>query len=227
MQENVFLGKDNKEDLVQLRAKYRAEPSDSFAIELVAEYNEQDTEGRNFFAIAKPASNSVFLGPNEVPAEAIVGAYTAPTCGVTSIDDSADEYCSDQMDDINRVITALGATLDWEFGNHTLRSLTSYRESDQDLGVQEFSRLIPPPVASQQQGKHEIGPDLAGVPPELELRWCARIHRWNLLLGLLLRHHAAEHEFWRSHRSGRLQRLHSGWQFLSGSALCSRRNQEA
>jgi len=131
IQKNLYYNKDNVDKNYAARLRYLYEPSDNLSINLIADYNDRDREGPNAFTMiyAVPGSSSEESAANGgfTPEEGNQDSYTSYT-------EAKPTY---QIENYG-----LSAQIDYTVADHTLTSITAYR--DQTRGP-DFSSVFPYP----------------------------------------------------------------------------------
>ena len=137
---NRLYGEEDENDLTSLRVRFRTEPSEDLLIDLFAEYH-NSTGSDQFFNLGVAPKYPVFAGPNMIPPAAQLAAMTAcGDAGPFEVTTHARVYCSEKRTWLERSWMSLGAIVDWNMGDHTLTSVTSYRKKDHDDQYRNYSR---------------------------------------------------------------------------------------
>ncbi|MGC3980450.1 MAG: TonB-dependent receptor [Steroidobacteraceae bacterium] len=137
LQRNMYLQRDNKIKDWSFRARYLLKPTDSVSINLIGDYNKDDKDGTDFFALAKAPTN---------PASAAVQS----ACGVTILE-SAQQYCAARMPEESIKNFGVSAIVDWKQDGFSLTSLTGYRDRKRDQPYLDYTRAVGVPSAVDQQ----------------------------------------------------------------------------
>ena len=139
---NVLRDQEDEDDVTSLRVRYRLQPSDALSIDLIAEYHDKAGHD-NFFNYAIPPTVAIRapwgapLSP-EAQLRFIAGCGDA---GPYEVEPSARAYCIEGNTRLEKQWSALGAIIDWDVADHTLTSVTSYREKDLNNVYRNYSRV--------------------------------------------------------------------------------------
>ncbi|MEY4269568.1 MAG: hypothetical protein RLZZ58_784 [Pseudomonadota bacterium] len=181
LQRSTTTGKDNEIADLGVRLRALIEPSDTFKINLSAEYGQEKSDGQTFFAIAvRPNSTTPFGPPGATLGGISAGAYlgAAPGCAMTVISERAEEYCEALPTDMKLSIGAVSAVIDAELSDSvTLTSVTSYRERTFLQFSRDFSRISSAPAARQERTRE----DSRGFSQELRANFA--VDNFDLVVG--------------------------------------------
>mgnify|MGYP000046816031 CR=1 FL=1 len=142
LQRNVFLNQDNQADEASYRIRYRNAELDYLNVDIIAEFNKQEFDGTNFFA---PAITPTL--------ESSLTNYQG--CGLTDIQRRAKDYCAEDMSQESRENKGLSAIVSWSLDEHTLTSVTAYKEKTVEEKLRNYSRRIGVPVAVMANNREE------------------------------------------------------------------------
>ena len=137
LQRNIVLDQDNVTEEQSYRIRYRNEAREDLMVDLIGEYNLQDFDGVNFFAPA--------IAPTFAPS---IGNYTA--CGLTDIQPDAREYCAEKMSQEKRETMSLSAIVNWHIPDHTLTSVTAYKEKNIETIHRNYTSRVGAPTAVRE-----------------------------------------------------------------------------
>jgi iron complex outermembrane recepter protein len=144
LQRSTTTGKDNKISDYGLRAKALLMPSETFTVNINAEYAKDIQDGHTFFAIAvTPNSTAPFGPPGGTRGGISAAAFLNPTgCAMPVINARAEFYCENLPSYTTLTVGGLSAAIDWEVNdNLTLSSVTGYRQRNFKSYRRDFSRI--------------------------------------------------------------------------------------
>jgi iron complex outermembrane recepter protein len=153
---------DNRQTDYGFRVKALLMPSETFTVNIAAEYGESIQDGQNFFALAVAPNSAVIFDPPGPPPPGALGtlstaAYTAAAgCAMPVISQRAEYYCEGTPSFIALTIGGLSAVVDWELSdNVTLTSVTGYKERAFKQHTRDFSRLSTAASARQERTQED------------------------------------------------------------------------
>ncbi len=126
IQKNLYYDKDQVDKNYGVRARYLYSPSDALSINLIADYNDRDEKGPNAFTLiyAVPGSSTAESAAN--------GGYTAEEGNQDSYTDAKVRRQKENY--------GLSAQIDYTIADHTLTSITAYRDLTEGP---DFSSVFP------------------------------------------------------------------------------------
>ena len=132
--ENVYNNEEQKDRNYGVRARYLYEPSEKLTVNLIADYNRRRETGPRLFTILDVVPGSV-------------ADLSLQYAGITPKEGSQENY----LEDDNKVLRqsknyGISAQIDYTIADHTLTSITAYREQDNgpDHDIYIF---FPPPIS--------------------------------------------------------------------------------
>jgi iron complex outermembrane recepter protein len=156
LQRSTTTGDNEIKDFgVRLRALLL--PSETFTVNLSAEYGKSESDGQTFFGLAiAPNSTTPFGPPGATLGGISTGAHLGAGCSMTIISPRAEQYCELEPSSISTEVGALTATVDWEFSDtFSLTSVTNYRERTFKQFRRDFSRQGNVPSARQERTEED------------------------------------------------------------------------
>jgi iron complex outermembrane recepter protein len=168
LQRSATTGLDNKITDYGFRAKALLMPSDTFTVNLTAEYAKEVSNGQTFFAIAvAPNSTTPFGPPGGTLGGISNGAFLSPTgCAMPVINARAEYYCENLPSFLKLSTGGVSAAIDWELSDSiTLTSVSGYRERNFKQYSRDFSRITGTFAARQERTQE----DSRGFSQELRL----------------------------------------------------------
>jgi iron complex outermembrane recepter protein len=152
---------DNKVTDYGFRAKAMLMPSETFTVNLAAEYGKSIQDGPTFFSIAIAPNSAVIFDPPGPPPPGALGAlstsaFLSAGCGLPVINGRAEHFCEGAPSFITLNIGGLSAVIDWELSDMlTLTSVTSYKERSFKQFRRDFSRLSTAAAARQERTQED------------------------------------------------------------------------
>jgi outer membrane receptor protein involved in Fe transport len=156
LQRSTTTGDNEIKDFgVRLRALLL--PSETFTVNLSAEYGKSKSDGQTFFGIAIAPNSTTPFGPPGATLGAIsTGAHFGAGCSMTIISPRAEEYCELEPSSISTEIGAITAVVDWEVSDTlSLTSVSAYRERSFKQFRRDFSRQGNVPSARQERTQED------------------------------------------------------------------------
>jgi iron complex outermembrane recepter protein len=133
LQRNTFLKLDNKIDDFAVRVSALLMPSETFTVNLKAEYNKVTSNGWNFFAVASTPTN----------AGSLASYLDTAGCNVGVISARAEFYCEDTQARFVNTVGGISAVIGWEISDALkLTSVSSYRQANRKTFTVNFSRRL-------------------------------------------------------------------------------------
>ncbi len=158
LQRSVTTGRNNVIDDYGVRVRALLKPSDTFTVNLSAEYGQEVQNGQTFFALAiAPNSTLPFGAPGGTLGGTSNAAFLNPTgCAMTLISARAEQYCENAPSYLNLNVGAVSAVLDWDASEAvSLHSVTSYRERTFKQFSRDFTRLTGTFAARQELNRED------------------------------------------------------------------------
>lgn len=158
LQRSTTTGRDNVIEDFGIRARVLLKPSETFTVNLNAEYGKNTSNGQTFFAIAiAPNSTTPFGPPGGTLGGISTGNFLNPTgCAMTVISARAEQYCEAIPTFTTLRVAAVSAVIGWDVSDAlSLTSVSTYRERRFDQLSRDFTRLSTAASARQEQVRED------------------------------------------------------------------------